>query len=56
MGVAFQEAFESLGISVVGGVGHPRGDIPIYVTNLQTGGCLGRTKLIQVRETVPGGR
>lgn len=43
-----QEAFESLGISVVGGVGHPRGDIPIYVTNLQTAGCLGRTKLIQV--------
>ncbi|KAL5007350.1 hypothetical protein ScPMuIL_016156, partial [Solemya velum] len=38
---------ESLGISVAGGKCSPRGDIPIYVTNINPSGCLGKTKQIK---------
>ncbi|XP_071796027.1 ligand of Numb protein X 2-like [Asterias amurensis] len=33
---------ESLGISVSGGRGGPRGDVPVFVTNVQADGCVGR--------------
>nr|CFW94234.1 Eka-INAD3 protein [Euperipatoides kanangrensis] len=38
--------FESLGISVAGGMRNPRGDTPIYVTNIHQQGYIGKNKLI----------
>lgn len=42
-----KSANESLGISVAGGMRSQQGDTPIYVTNMQTHGCLGRSKQIK---------
>ncbi|XP_074659859.1 ligand of Numb protein X 2-like isoform X1 [Tubulanus polymorphus] len=42
-----KEPSESLGISVAGGVGSARGDVPIYITNIQPQGCVGRCKQIK---------
>ncbi|XP_064635883.1 ligand of Numb protein X 2-like isoform X3 [Lineus longissimus] len=38
---------ESLGISVAGGVGSQRGDVPIYITNIQPQGALGRSRQVK---------
>ncbi|XP_052261117.1 ligand of Numb protein X 2-like isoform X2 [Dreissena polymorpha] len=38
---------ESLGISIAGGMASPRGDTPIYVTNINPQGCLGQSEQIQ---------
>ena len=43
-----QEPHESLGISVAGGLCSPRGDVPVYVTNINPNGCLGRTRQVKV--------
>ena len=41
---------ESLGISVAGGVRNiQKTDTPIYISNIQSSGCLGRSKQVQVR-------
>ncbi|CAH1785422.1 unnamed protein product, partial [Owenia fusiformis] len=42
-----KDSKESLGISVAGGLESLRGDIPLYVTNIQANGCLGRSKQIK---------
>ncbi|XP_061182672.1 ligand of Numb protein X 2-like isoform X2 [Saccostrea echinata] len=42
-----KDAQESLGISVAGGVDSPRGDTPIYITNINITGCLGKTKQVK---------
>lgn len=42
-----KDSSESLGISVAGGLGSQRGDVPIYITNIQPTGCLGRSKQIK---------
>nr|XP_022322951.1 ligand of Numb protein X 2-like isoform X3 [Crassostrea virginica] len=42
-----KEAHETLGISVAGGVDSPRGDTPIYITNINLTGCLGKTKQVK---------
>ncbi len=39
---------ESLGISVSGGRGGPRGDVPVFVTNVQADGCVGRQGQLKV--------
>ena len=39
---------ESLGISVAGGMCSPRGDTPIFVTNINPQGCLGKSGNIKV--------
>jgi ligand of Numb protein X 1/2 len=44
----FQNPSESLGISVAGGVGSQRGDVPIYITNIQPQGVLGRSRQVKV--------
>lgn len=44
----FQEPCETLGISVAGGVNNLLGDIPIYVSNINPDGCLGKSQQIQV--------
>ncbi|KAL3842316.1 hypothetical protein ACJMK2_020346 [Sinanodonta woodiana] len=38
---------ENLGVSVAGGIGSPRGDTPVYITNLNLQGCLGRSGQIK---------
>ncbi|XP_071120941.1 ligand of Numb protein X 2-like isoform X2 [Mytilus edulis] len=38
---------ETLGISVAGGLSSPRGDTPIYVTNINPNGCMGRSKQVK---------
>ncbi|KAL4225196.1 PDZ domain binding [Mactra antiquata] len=38
---------ESLGISIAGGISNTRGDTPVYVTNINPHGCLGKTGQIQ---------
>ncbi|KAK6191471.1 hypothetical protein SNE40_003152 [Patella caerulea] len=38
-----KDTCETLGISVAGGVASHRGDTPIYITNINPKGCLGRT-------------
>ena len=43
-----QDLSDSLGISVAGGVGSVRGDIPLYITNIQPYGCVGSNKHIKV--------
>ena len=43
-----QEPSESLGISIAGGIGNPRGDTPVYVTNINPLGCLGKSGQVQV--------
>lgn len=45
----FQDPLETLGISVAGGVNNPQGDIPIYVSNINPEGCLGKSEQIQVK-------
>ena len=50
--IFYQESMETLGISVAGGYGNPRGDIPIYVTNIQADGCIGRSKQVKVCSNV----
>ena len=47
-----QDVHETLGISVAGGYGNPRGDIPIYITNIQSDGCMGRSKHVKVTYTL----
>lgn len=42
-----KEPSESLGVSVAGGANSPRGDTPIYVTNINPNGCLGKVGQIQ---------
>ncbi|XP_013397282.1 E3 ubiquitin-protein ligase LNX isoform X3 [Lingula anatina] len=42
-----KDSSESLGISVAGGLGSQRGDVPIYVSNVQAGGCLARSKQVK---------
>lgn len=37
------------GISVAGGMHSQRGDIPVYVTNVQPGSCAARSRRIRVR-------
>ena len=46
---ATQEPNESLGISVAGGLGNQRGDVPLYITNMQPNGCLARHQQVKVR-------
>jgi len=48
MYISLQDPSETLGISVAGGLDSPRGDTPIYVTNINPSGCLGKTKQIKV--------
>uniref|UniRef100_A0A8W8NQE1 Ligand of Numb protein X 2 n=1 Tax=Magallana gigas TaxID=29159 RepID=A0A8W8NQE1_MAGGI len=43
-----KEPQETLGISVAGGIDSPRGDTPIYITNINLTGCLGKTRTGQV--------
>ncbi|XP_060573716.1 ligand of Numb protein X 2-like isoform X2 [Ruditapes philippinarum] len=38
---------ETLGISIAGGVGNPRGDTPVYITNINPLGCLGKSGQVQ---------
>ncbi|ESO97584.1 hypothetical protein LOTGIDRAFT_103997 [Lottia gigantea] len=38
-----KDTCETLGVSVAGGVASHRGDTPIYITNINPKGCLGRT-------------
>ncbi|WAR01512.1 LNX2-like protein [Mya arenaria] len=38
---------ESLGISIAGGAASPRGDTPIYVTNINPNGCLAKSEQVQ---------
>lgn len=42
-----KEPSESLGISIAGGVTSHRGDTPIYATNINPDGCVGRTKVLK---------
>lgn len=42
-----KDPFESFGMSIAGGVNSPRGDTPIYVTNTNPHGCLGKSGHIQ---------
>ena len=46
--VVSQDASESLGISIAGGVQSPRGNTPVYVTNINPGGCIGRCRQVKV--------
>lgn len=46
--VVLQEPQETLGISVAGGIDSPRGDTPIYITNINLTGCLGKTRQVKV--------
>ena len=39
---------DTLGISVAGGMCSPRGDTPIFVTNINPQGCLGKSGNIKV--------
>lgn len=43
-----QDVSESLGISIAGGVMSQRGDTPVYVTNINQGGCIGRCRQVKV--------
>ncbi|XP_052799031.1 ligand of Numb protein X 2-like [Mya arenaria] len=42
-----KELHESLGISIAGGAASPRGDTPIYVTNINPHGCLAKSEQVQ---------
>lgn len=42
-----KDAAESLGVSVAGGLGSQRGDTPIYITNINPVGCVGRTNVLK---------
>lgn len=42
-----KEPQETLGISVAGGMDSPRGDTPIYITNINLTGCLGKTRQVK---------
>ncbi|XP_052799032.1 ligand of Numb protein X 2-like [Mya arenaria] len=42
-----KELNESLGISIAGGAASPRGDTPIYVTNINPHGCLAKSEQVQ---------
>lgn len=43
-----QDSSESLGISIAGGVLSQRGDTPVYVTNINQGGPIGRCRQVKV--------
>ncbi|WAR01513.1 LNX2-like protein [Mya arenaria] len=45
--MAAAELHESLGISIAGGAASPRGDTPIYVTNINPHGCLAKSEQVQ---------
>uniref|UniRef100_A0A2C9KLS4 Uncharacterized protein n=1 Tax=Biomphalaria glabrata TaxID=6526 RepID=A0A2C9KLS4_BIOGL len=38
---------ETLGISIAGGVSSHRGDTPVYITNINPDGCVGRTNVLK---------
>ncbi|GFN74224.1 ligand of numb protein x 2 [Plakobranchus ocellatus] len=38
---------ETLGVSIAGGLGSQRGDTPIYITNINPLGCVGRTNVLK---------
>ncbi|CAG5115068.1 unnamed protein product [Candidula unifasciata] len=38
---------ETLGVSIAGGVGSHRGDTPVYITNINPAGCVGRTNVLK---------
>ncbi|GFS01024.1 ligand of Numb protein X 2 [Elysia marginata] len=42
-----KDASESLGVSIAGGLGSQRGDTPIYITNINPVGCVGRTNVLK---------
>lgn len=44
----FQDANESLGMRIGGGLGSNEGDIPIYIANIHPQGCVGKTQQIWV--------
>lgn len=39
---------ETLGVSIAGGVASHRGDTPVYITNINPDGCVGRTNVLKV--------
>ena len=45
-----QDSSESLGISIAGGSKGQRGDTPVYVTNINQSGCIGRCRQVKVSE------
>ncbi|CAL1533723.1 unnamed protein product [Lymnaea stagnalis] len=38
---------ETLGVSIAGGVASHRGDTPVYITNINPDGCVGRTNVLK---------
>ncbi|XP_059172082.1 E3 ubiquitin-protein ligase LNX-like [Physella acuta] len=38
---------ETLGVSIAGGLASHRGDIPVYITNINLDGCVGRTNVLK---------
>uniref|UniRef100_A0A0B7A5U4 RING-type E3 ubiquitin transferase n=1 Tax=Arion vulgaris TaxID=1028688 RepID=A0A0B7A5U4_9EUPU len=38
---------ETLGVSIAGGVASHRGDTPVYITNINRDGCVGRTNVLK---------
>ncbi|KAL8579248.1 hypothetical protein ACOMHN_010832 [Nucella lapillus] len=42
-----KDVSESLGISIAGGVMSQRGDTPVYVTNINPAGCIGRCRQVK---------
>ncbi|XP_076451152.1 ligand of Numb protein X 2-like [Babylonia areolata] len=42
-----KDVSESLGISIAGGVMSQRGDTPVFVTNINPGGCIGRCRQVK---------
>ncbi|XP_035826009.1 ligand of Numb protein X 2 [Aplysia californica] len=42
-----KDPLETLGVSVAGGVGSHRGDTPVYITNINPAGCVGRTRVLK---------
>lgn len=48
----YKESSESLGVSVAGGVASPRGDTPIYITNINPKGCIGRTNALKKGDVI----
>ena len=47
-----QSSRESLGISVSGGRGGPKGDVPIFVTSVQPDGPVGRHHYLRVSQGI----
>lgn len=44
-----QGPYDSLGISVAGGVGSPHGNVPLFIATMDTNGLAAKTQLLQVR-------